>query len=140
MTGFKFDVAQTTDAGAMIIRQRFGANGLEKVLPKNHVPLSIKVLENAGEVVERELIENVFGENMADCKVIVTEFKLPIDEITYQGDPKAIFPLRPGQTFWLGFMIDDNDNPGTDVQNLMVWPSTYGTFKATESGARAVLD
>ncbi len=140
MTGFKFDVTQTTDAGPMIVRQRFGANALEKILPKNHVPLSIKALPDAKEVVERELIENVFGENMADCKVIATEFRLPIDEITYQGDPKAIFPLRSGQTFWIGFMIDDNDNPGTDVQNLMVWPSTYGTFKAVESGARAVLD
>lgn len=140
MKGFKFDVCETTDAGPILFRQRFVSERLDKILPENHAPLAIKVLPNAQEISERKLIEDIFGEDLSDCKVIVNEFKLPIDEITYQGDPGAIFPLRPGQTFWIGFMIDDNDNPGTDVQNLMVWPSTYGTFKAVESGARAVLD
>lgn len=138
--GFKFDVADTVDAGPMILRQRFFGEKLEMVLPRDHAPLSIKVLPTAKDVSERVLIENVLGENLADCKTIIYEFKLPIDEITYQGDVKSMFPLRPGQTFWLGFMIDDNDNPGTDVQNLMVWPATYGTFRDAEAGARAVLD
>ena len=55
----------------------------------------IKVLDNARDLPERKLIESVYGVDMSDCKVIVTEFKLPIDERTYKGDEKAMLPMRP---------------------------------------------
>jgi hypothetical protein len=42
--------------------------------------------------------------------------------------------------FWLGFLIDDNDQPGTDVQYFLLWPATYGTFSEKESGAIAELE
>ena len=42
--------------------------------------------------------------------------------------------------FWLGLMIDDNDVPGADVQDLMVFPASYGTFDDKERGALAVFE
>jgi hypothetical protein len=78
--------------------------------------------------------------DLSDCKVIVTEFKLPIDRVTYRGSEGSLFPVRPGASFWLGFLICDNDVPGTDVQDLLVWPASYGTFGPKEDGARAVFE
>lgn len=137
--GFKFDVTRTTDKGDIIIRQRFFDTKLEALLPADHAPRSIKVLDNAKDVPERSLIESIYGEDLSQCKVIVTEFKLPIDEQTYAGAKDAMFPVAPRKTFWLGFMIDDNDEPGTDVQRLMVWPATYGTFNPREDSALATF-
>jgi hypothetical protein len=112
---------------------------LERLLPAAHTPRAIKVLNNARDVRKRELIESVYGEDLSDCLVIVTEFKLPIEEKTYQGATAALFAVAPGKTFWLGFMIDDNDEPGTDVQRLLVWPATYETFNPKEDGALATF-
>jgi hypothetical protein len=100
----------------------------------------IRVLDNARDVPERKLIESVYGVDMSACKVIVTEFKLPIDERTYKGDEKAMLPMHAGGKFRLGFMIDTNDQPGTDVQNFELWPATYGTFNPPETMAEAVLE
>jgi hypothetical protein len=77
---------------------------------------------------------------MADCKVFVDDFKLPLDKITYRGSEGSLFPVRSGATFWLGFLIDDNDVPGTDVQDLLAWPASYGTFNPKEDGALAVFE
>ncbi len=137
--GFKFDIAKTTDAGDMIIRQRFYFSKFEKLLPVDHAPRVIKVLDNAKEVSERAMIESVYGVDLSPDKVIVTEFKLPMDAVTYEGDEKVAPAMTPGSFFWLGFMIDNNDQPGADLQNLMVWPATYGTFNPPEDGAKAVL-
>jgi hypothetical protein len=138
--GFKFDVTRTTSHGDIIIRQRFYDHKLEQLLPAAHAPRVVKVLDNARDVSERELIESVYGEDLSNCRVIVTEFKLPIDARTYEGAAGALFPVAPGKTFWIGFMIDDNDEPGTDVQRLLVWPATYGTFNPKEDGALAIFD
>jgi hypothetical protein len=137
--GFKFDITRTTDHGDIIVRQRFFDNKLERLLSADRAPRVIKVLDDAGGVPERAAIESVYGEDLSHCKVIVTEFKLPIDPQTYQGATDSLFEVAPGKSFWLGFMIDDNDEPGTDVQRLMVWPATYGTFNPPEDGARAVF-
>lgn len=137
--GFKFDITKTTDAGDIIIRQRFFFQKYELLVPPDHAPRVIKILDNAQDVPERSLIESVYGVNLAPDKVIVTEFKLPMDAITYK-DAEADAPkMTPGSSFWLGFMIDDNNQPGADLQNLMVWPATYGTFNPPEDGAKAVL-
>jgi hypothetical protein len=37
-------------------------------------------------------------------------------------------------------MVDDNDEPGTDLQKLEVWPASYGTFSPKEDGAWAVYE
>ncbi len=138
--GFKFDVTRTTDHGDILYRERFFETKLAQLLPADHAPRVIKVLDDARDVPERKLIESVYGEDLSDCKVTISEFKLPIDEETYAGSTKSLFPVAPGKSFWLGFMIDDNDEPGTDVQRLMVWPATYGTFSPAEDGALATFD
>ena len=137
--GFKFDIARTTDAGDMIIRQRFYFSKFEKLLAADHTPRVIKILDSAKDVSERAMIESVYGVDLSTDKVIVNEFKLPMDAVTYEGDEKAAPAMTPGSSFWLGFMIDDNNQPGADLQNLMVWPATYGTFNPPEDGAKVVL-
>jgi hypothetical protein len=138
--GFKFDIARTADRGDFLVRQRFFFGGLELEVPADVAPRVIRVLDNARDVPERKLIESVYGVDMSACKVIVTEFKLPIDERTYKGDEKAMLPMHAGGKFRLGFMIDTNDQPGTDVQNFELWPATYGTFNPPETMAEAVLE
>lgn len=137
--GFKFDISKTTDAGDMIIRQRFYFTKLERLLSNQNAPRIIKLLDNAKDVSEREMIESVYGVDLSVDKVIVTEFKLPMDTITYEGAEADVPSMKPGSSFWLGFMIDDNNQPGADLQNLMVWPATYGTFNPPEDGAKAIL-
>jgi hypothetical protein len=65
-----------------------------------------------------------------------------MDAKTYARRPAARFELKPSQKFWPGLMIDDKDQPGTDAQNYyyLLWPSTYGTFSAKETGAIAELE
>lgn len=53
---------------------------------------------------------------------------------------RELEPWGPGLEFWLGFMINDNDQPGSDVQNDVVWPATYGNFNPREDGGRANLE
>jgi hypothetical protein len=137
--GFKFDISKTTDAGDMIIRQRFYFTKLERLLSNQNAPRIIKILDNAKDVSEREMIESVYGVDLSVDKVIVTEFKLPMDAVTYEGAEADVPSMKPGSSFWLGFMIDDNNQPGADLQNLMVWPATYGTFNPPEDGAKAIL-
>ena len=140
LPGFKFDVTRTSDAGPIVIRQRFYFQNLDFLIPPDHAPRTVKVLANARDVPERRLIESIYGVDMADSPVIVTECKLPIDATTYKDAVKDLFPLKPGQTFRLGFLINDNDNPGTDVQNYLVWPATYGNFNPIDDTAIAVLE
>ena len=79
--------------------------------------------------------------DLRDSKVIVTEFKLALTpEVALDGDPKLIETVGPGGSFWIGFMINDNDLPGGDVQKYLVWPATYGTFNVKESGALATFE
>jgi hypothetical protein len=137
--GFKFDISKTTDAGDIIIRERFFFNKLAKLLPAAHAPRVIKILDNAKAVSERAMIESVYGVDLAQCKVIVTEFKLPMDAATYENAEQDVPKMTPGSSFWLGFTIDDNNQPGADLQNLMVWPATYGTFNPPSDGAKAIL-
>jgi hypothetical protein len=137
--GFKFDISKTTDTGDIIIRERFYYTKLAKLLPAGHAPRVIKILDNAKDVGERAMIESVYGVDLASCKVIVTEFKLPMDAATYENAEQDVPKMTPGSSFWLGFTIDDNNQPGADLQNLMVWPATYGTFNPPSDGAKAIL-
>jgi parallel beta-helix repeat protein len=139
-SGFKFNITHTLDQGAVIHRQRWWPQNLEWLVPADLAPRRITVLPDARAVDERRLIEGIYGEDMAACAVIVTEFALPINAKTYHGDPAAAFPMQPGTRFWLGFMIDDNDDPGSDQATYTLWPATYGTFNAKEDGAIAVLE
>ena len=140
MEGFQFSISRFTDTGPTILRRRFFFNNLELAVGADHAPRVIEVLDNAKAVSERRLIESIYGVDMSDCKVIVSEFKLPIDKVTYQGGEQAIFPMKHGSGVWLGFAIDDNDVPGTDVQRMMVWPANFNTFAVKEAAAWAEFE
>jgi hypothetical protein len=97
-------------------------------------------LKDAHAVPERRLIESIYGIDLAGSPVIVTECKLPIDPTTYKDATQDLFPLKPGQTFRFGFVINDGDDPGAGVPNFLVWPATYGDFNPIDDTAIAVLE
>jgi hypothetical protein len=140
MEGFKFNVAITADKGPVVFRNKFVAKA-DRLYTPEQVPRSIRVLDNAKDVEERHLIEAVYGVDLSNSKVIVTEFKLPLTpEIGLDGNPTLIKSIAPGGTFWIGFYINDNDMPGGDVQKFLAWPATYGTFNLKETGALATFE
>ena len=71
---------------------------------------------------------------------MVSEFVIPFTDETYEGDVQAKPSAKSGDSIYLGVLVDDNDMPGADVQNLIPWPSTYGTFNSKESGALATFE
>ena len=115
--------------------QRFGGR-----LDLKDAPLVIKQLDNAESVTERQLIENIYGVSLRDCQVQIYETKIPMDAKTFNGRKTPPPEMKPGSKFWIGFMIDDNDQPGTDYQSFFTWTMTYGTFSPKESGAIVELE
>lgn len=91
----------------------------------------------AGKLAPRQ---DIAGVDMSDCKVELFEAKLPIDKDTYAGREEALWALKPGSQFWVGFLIDNNDQPGADTMNFIQWPLGYGYWMPKENGAKAVLD
>ena len=141
MQGFKFNVSITTDKGSTVFRNKFVAAKADRLYTNEQIPRSIRILDSANDVEERQLVEAIYGVDLRDSKVIVTEFKLALTpEVALDGDPKLIETVGPGGSFWIGFMINDNDLPGGDVQKYLVWPATYGTFNVKESGALATFE
>ena len=135
ISGFKFNVSQVKDLGDIILRDRFYNTPPSKLLDPVKAPRKITAYENAQAFPERKLIENLYGIDMSGCKVLVLEFKIPLDADTYENDVKAVPASTSGSSIWLGMLIDDNDIKGGDVQNYELWPSTYGTFSGKEAGA-----
>lgn len=141
MSGFKYNVAITTDHGPTVYRNKFVQKQFDRIYTDTQVPRSIKVLDNAEDVEERRFIESIYGVDLARSHVIVTEFKLPLTAaIGLDGDPSVLPDFGPGKSFWIGFLINDNDIPGGEIQKYMVWPSTYGNFNVKEAGALATLE
>ena len=60
--------------------------------------------------------------------------------IEIAGAEQDVFPLGPGKSFWIGFFVDDNDTPYTDVQRFLQWPATFGMFNPPEDGARVICE
>ena len=140
MEGFKFNVSTTTDGGPTVFRNRFVVNGMNRVYTESEVPRSIRFLADSREIEERKFIEGLSGIDLAGSPAIVTEFRLPLTaDVALAGDPRQIEKVGPGSEFFIGFMINDNDIKGGDIQEWMVWPSTYGTFNLKTAGAKAVL-
>ncbi len=137
--GFKFNVTRTQEHGDTVFRDRFYVKNFDKVYTAEEVPRSIRVLDNAAEVEERTLVESIYGVDLSDSPVIVTEFKLPMAK-AFEGDPKAGPAGKSGDTMWIGIMLDDNDEPGSDTQNLLVYPATYNTFALKERGCLATFE
>jgi parallel beta-helix repeat protein len=138
--GFQFVTLKIPDGTDAIVRRRFFANMPDQLLDPKHCPRIVTVLPDARDVSERSLLESIYGVDLAQSKVIITEYKLPIDAKTYAPAKNDVFPLGPGKTFWIGFMVNDNDDPGTDFQDYIAWPSTFGSFNPKESGAFAICE
>jgi hypothetical protein len=138
--GFKFNVTRLHDKGDIILRDRFGNNPPIKYLDPAKALRRIEVLDSAELVTERKFIEDVYGVDLSKSKVIVTEFKLPLNDDTYEGDVKAKPSMATGANIWLGVFVNDNDMPGGDIQNYIAWPSTYGPFNSVDAGALATFE
>ena len=138
--GFQFCVGKFSADGGPIWRRRFYAPKLALKIPAEVAPRVVKVLDNAEAVPERKLVEAATGEDLSQAKVIVTEFKLPIDSRTWAGSEKDLFPVESGKGFWLGFMLDDNDRPGVDMQKFEVWPASFSTFSIKEDSTWVVFE
>jgi len=141
LPGFQFVVGKFGPDGTPVIRRKrfFMKENLD--LPADVAPRVIKVLDNAAAVSERKMIEAATGEDLSQAKVIVMEFKLPIDKRVYVGAEKDVFSLESGKGFWLGLCLDDNDTPGLGgAQKSEVWPASFGTFMPKEDGVWAVFE
>jgi hypothetical protein len=136
MGGYKFAITRTTDKGEVIFREQFLMKK-DLLLDPARAPRVVKVLENAREVEERKLLEDSYGVDLAECKVIVTEFMIPMG---YAWDGKAPVAMKSGTGFWLGWFIDDNDVPGLDAQRAYPWPATFAAFGNADQGAWATLE
>jgi hypothetical protein len=138
--GFQFVVYKNAEGNDIVWRNRFFSQLPQIEFDPSHAPRVVKVLPSAEAVTERAALEQLYGTDLSKAKVVVTEFKLPIDKQTYAGSENDIVELGPGKSFWIGFFIDDNDLPYTDVQQLISWPATFGVFSAKEEGAVAVCE
>lgn len=139
LEGIKFNFSLTSDHGPTI----YADGGWQyrcNLLPAEHAPRVIKVLDSAAEISERQIVESLAGVDMRNSKVELFEARLPIDEKTYAGFEKNLWELKPGQVFWLNFLVDDNDVPGTDCMRFIEWPIGSGTFMPKENGVKAVLE
>lgn len=145
MSGYKFSVTRTTDKGEIALAESFLLESA--FLDAAKVPRVIRVLDNAKEVDERRLIEQAYGVDLTNSKVIITEFKLPVHYIwgndpwpNGKRSPAAPLEMKAGTGFWFGMFIDDNDVPGTDVQKAYSWPVTFQAFGNANYGAWGVLE
>ncbi len=138
--GFQWNLARYADAGEAIVRRRFYYQNLTKLIPAEVAPRVVRVLNDVRDLPERALMESATGEDLSRAKAILYEFRMPVDERSYEGSTKSIFPVEPGKGFWFGLMISDNDTPGSDVQDYAVWPPSFGSYEVKERGAWAVFE
>jgi hypothetical protein len=137
ISGYKFACTRTIDQGDVLLREQFLNVTERDSLDPAVAPRAIKVLDYAKDIPERAQIEETTGVDLAKSKVIITEFKLPMQAV---WENKLPIKMESGAEFWFGFFIDDNDAPGTDIQKAYAWPVTYAAFGTPEQGARAVLE
>lgn len=137
--GFQFLANRGPDGKTNVWRNRFFSN-LARAMDTAHTPCSVTVLPDAGQVPERAELEALWGADLSKSKVIVTEYKIPLDAQTYAGAEADVPQLGPGKSIWVGFFIDDGDIPGEETQHVMGWPSTFGFFSTKEDGALAICE
>ena len=139
--GFQFIAYKNPDGQDMIHRHRFMQGEIPAIkLRPEHAKRIVKVLDNAKDVTERDVLERLYGVDLSKSKVIVTEFVLPMDKETYAQAEADVVELGSGKSFWIGFFVDDNDEPYTDVQGVAAWPATFGMFSPKEEGAVATCE
>ena len=139
--GMQFVAAKTAEGKDVVWRNRFFSPEVRQIfLDPQHAPCVVKVLNNAEDLPERDMLERLYGEDLSQAKVVVTEFKIPMDKETYVNAEKDIIEFGQGKTFWISFFVDDSDNPYTDAQKLIAWPVGSGMFSPKEDAAIAVCE
>jgi hypothetical protein len=88
----------------------------------------------------KRALEDLYSVNLSQSKVVVTEFKLPIDALTFSGVEQDISQPSARKSFTFGFFIDNNDSRYTDVQRFMHWLASFGMFNPPEDGARVICE
>ena len=68
-----------------------------------------------------------------------TEFKLSVEALAGLPDKLKVV-LESGKTFRFGFLLNDNDSPGSDEMKGITWPVTYGTFERVDKLATGVFE
>ena len=138
LDGVKINVARSSDYGDIVVRDGWFLP--VKRLPEELAPRKITIYDDASQISERKLLEDIYGIDMSDCKVVVMEFMIALDEDTFEGRLEAMPKVKSGETFHLGLGVDDNDSPGADLQKMFVWPATYGTFANKNVSALVVFE
>ncbi len=144
-SGFKYNVTRTSDHGEVVWRDTWRAGWspqlkLNQLLPPDVAPRVIKVLDNARSIEDRKLIEAAYGIDMSDCKVILFEFVIPRSAMQPMENKDLEVEFASGKSFRLGFMLDDNDLPGSESWQTIAWPVTFGIFERSEKSAEAVFE
>jgi DNA-binding beta-propeller fold protein YncE len=135
--GWKYNVTRLADKGDIILRDRWFKAGT--LLDPAVAPRVIKTYTNAVEFEERALIEGATGLDLRACQVHYTEFKLTGEALA--GLPATLpLVLESGKTFRFGFLLNDNDTPGSDEMKGITWPVTYGTFERVEKLATGLFE
>lgn len=137
-SGIKLNVTKIRGMGDTIVRDGWFIK--PKELDPATSPRVIKVLDNAKDVPERKILEQIYGVDLSNSKVIVTEFKVPLNDDTFTDRLDAKPTMTSGSTMYLGIGIDDNDSPGADLQKMLVWPPTYGTFADRYASALVIFE
>ena len=139
--GMQFVACKMAPGKDVVWRNRFFSKVDQVFFPSSHAPCIVKVLDDARGVPEREVLEHLYGEDLSKAKVIVTEFKIPMDKVTYAQTESDVPLLGPGKTFYVNFFVDDNDKAYNDVQQtVLVWPTASGMFSAKEDCALATCE
>jgi len=123
----------------MIFRDTQRRGSVSGLLTNEQAPRKITVLDNAKDVEERKLLEAGSGVDMSGCKVMVVEFTLTPDAIAGM-DADSQMEFGRGKKFHVGFAINDNDVPGSENYNAIVWPAMYFTFSRSENFAEATFE
>lgn len=148
MGGFKYNLTRVREEGDYLFRDRWFSPKLCIALDAQVAPRKIALLNDAQQVEERKVIENIYGVDLANSPVIVFEFKLPMQAVYNQDQAfnkemnlaEHRVEMTSGSTFRLGFTINDSDQPGADIQKVLMWPASYHTWAALDHHAEATLE
>jgi hypothetical protein len=144
MQGLKFNLGMV-DGSATVKRDKFVAPDVTKLYTEAEVPHSITIYKDAADFPERKLVEDIYGVDLANSPVVVYELKLPLNETgafapPIPADTVIVKEVAPGRSFRLGFFANDNDIPGSDIQGIIAFPATYGTFETMDKSAEAIFE
>ena len=142
--GFKYNVTRLAGTGDVVFRDtwrgNFGHPECNQLLSPEVAPRVIKVLNSAEALADRKLIESAYGVDLGQGKAVVMEFMIPRSAMTPMERQEMEVEMASGRTCRIGFAINDNDQPGSDALNPVVWPVTYATFERPDRLSLATFE